>query len=31
VRLAGTVEHADIQTGELRSVLDTKDEPDGCC
>jgi len=29
VRLAGTVEHADIQTGELRSVLDTKDEPDG--
>jgi len=29
VRLAGTVEHADTATGELRSVLDTKSEPDG--
>jgi hypothetical protein len=29
IRLAGRVEHADRQTGEVRTVYDSKQEPDG--
>jgi hypothetical protein len=31
IRLAGRVDQADRQTGEIRQVYDSEREPDGCC